>query len=155
MIPAGGADITAGLVAQLAPVTRWLHAPDTAPVQVNAVGVDLHVGEVDAARMDADGRAHPYAVIWDAPGRYDHTRLAAQVSRVVWTGTITAAGGDKTRAMWALDKIRPLLDGARLTLTAGVTGPLREVLDGSTLTKDPDADPPRWYVPTQWSTTAH
>lgn len=76
--------------------------------------------------LDPDKRVHPYAVFFPGGGRAFGDRLnKGTPTDVVWSCRILIVGGDKTRALWALDQIRPVLTGARPT----GDGRLQEGLD--------------------------
>lgn len=76
--------------------------------------------------LDPDGRVHPYAVFFPGGGHAFGDRLNQDTATdMSWTCRILIVGGDKTRALWALDKIRAKLTGARPTADAR----LKEVLD--------------------------
>jgi hypothetical protein len=56
-----------------------------------------------------------------------------------WTCRVLFVGGDRTRALWALDKIRAALTGKRPTADAR----LKEVLDQVETRVELDITPPR------------
>lgn len=76
--------------------------------------------------LDPDKRVHPYAVFFPGGGHAFGDRLNQDTAtNMSWTCRILIVGGDKTRALWALDKIRAALTNARPT----ADGRLKEVLD--------------------------
>lgn len=76
--------------------------------------------------LDPDGRVHPYAVFFPGGGHAFGDRLNQDTpTDMSWTCRILIVGGDKTRALWALDKIRGALTGKRPTSDAR----LKEALD--------------------------
>jgi hypothetical protein len=77
--------------------------------------------------LDPDGRVHPYAVYFPDGGQAISDRLNHVPTDVVWTARILIVGGDKTRALWALDKIRAALTGARPTGGARLKEALADV----------------------------
>jgi len=75
---------------------------------------------------DEDGRVHPYAVFFPGGGHAFGDRLNKDTATdLEWTCRILIVGGDKTRALWALDRIRAALTSARPTGGAR----LKEALD--------------------------
>lgn len=99
---------------------------------------------VDRAPSDPDGRAHPFVVVWPAPGTADQDRLTAALSGIVWRFQVTCAGGDRTRAAAAVDAARQALTGQRITIAAAHVGRAREIGDAGPLTEEREADPSRW-----------
>lgn len=88
---------------------------------------------------DDDGRVHPYAVYFPGGGRAFGDRLNNVPTDVAWTCRILIVGGDKTRALWALDKIRAALTGKRPTGGARLT----EALDDVTFRTETNVVPSR------------
>jgi hypothetical protein len=110
-----------------------------------APGLDVFDGEVKA-KMDSDGKAHPYAVLWAGPGRDNpaETRESDTGRALVWAFQVTAAGGDVarcrravTRTLGVLLNVRPFPDGGLIKLD----------FDPGTEREDRDVQPTRWYVP--------
>ena len=161
----------AALIEALTPITRWRHPypADGKPVLVNQVGVDVWENHVGDVRLDLDGpggtpgTAHAYLFVQTGPGSYIQPRAVTTATYTTWRPIVTVAAGTPVKAMWALDKVRPLLDGLTLTDPSGreLTAPLhegfdrRETYDPGPLRLDEDPSPPRWYVPIQYATTAH
>jgi len=103
---------------------------------------DLHVYDTELPSdppLDEDGRVHPYAVFFPGGGHGFGDRLNDAPTDVAWTCRILFVGGDKTRALWALDKIRAALTGARPTGGAR----LKEVLDDVTIRTETNVVPSR------------
>lgn len=165
MAPPTGADLTAALLAALAPVTRWRHPHpgDGPPVHVNDTGVDVWINHVGNVRIDTDGTAHAYLFVQTGPGGWRQTRAVAAATVTRWRPIITYVGGTPRKAEWALTRVRPILDGLTLTDPDGrpLTAPLHEGstpaedYDPGPLVLDEDPSPGRWYVPIQYATTAH
>ncbi|WP_152185350.1 hypothetical protein [Segeticoccus rhizosphaerae] len=113
--------------------------------------LDVFDGSVDDAgqppvRVDPDGRAHMYAVLYVSPGRPDpgEETVCGDPGQLLWSFQVTAAGGDTNRAMQAAAKVRAALTGVRL---GPATGRIREPFDPGPAREDRDPSPSRWYVP--------
>lgn len=89
--------------------------------------------------LDSDGRAHPYAVFFPGGGKAFGDRLNDIPTDLSWTCRILLVGGDKTRALWALDHVRPVLTGVRPTGGAR----LKEALDEVTFRTETNVVPSR------------
>jgi hypothetical protein len=90
--------------------------------------------------LDPDGRVHPYAVLFPGGGHAFGDRINQdQPTDMSWTCRILFVGGDRTRALWALDKIRAALTGKRPTSDAR----LKEVLDTVETRVELNITPPR------------
>jgi hypothetical protein len=89
--------------------------------------------------LDDDGRVHPYAVFFPGGGNAFGDRLNDAPTDVTWTCRILLVGGDKTRALWALDKVRAALTGKRPTGGAR----LKEALDGVVFRTETNVVPSR------------
>lgn len=63
--------------------------------------------------LDEDGGVHPYAVYFPGGGNAFGDRLNDVPTDLDWTCRILLVGGDMTRALWALDRVRAKLTGAR------------------------------------------
>lgn len=107
--------------------------------------LDVFDGEVKA-RMDSDGLAHPYAVLWAGPGRDDPTaeRESGPVDALVWSFQVTAAGGDVARCRRAVARTTGALVGKRLFPAGGF---IRLDVDPGPEREDRDEAPYRWFVP--------
>lgn len=89
---------------------------------------------------DPDGRVHPYAVFYPGGGNAFGDRLNADApTDLSWTCRILFVGGDKDRALDALDWIRAALTGKRPTGGAR----LKEVLDDVTIRTETNVVPSR------------
>lgn len=117
--------------------------------------VNHYDGEVPGTPpTDPDGRVHAYAVFYPAPGNPRARRMDRIPDTLDWTFQVTCVGGDRTRAMWCVDRIRGRLTGARVTIPAGPTVILDEVGDPGPLRRDETVNPVRLYLPLLYSTTA-
>src|SRR5665647_1579661 len=88
------------------------------------VNLDIMDGSVDDAgqpgvRLDPDGRAHMYAVLYTSPGWLTSDRAVAAPSTLGWSFQVTCAGGDVHRCLTAAAKTRAALTGTRLTTGSG------------------------------------
>lgn len=110
-----------------------------------APNLDVFDGAVKA-RMDSDGKAHPYAALWASPGRDnpDEQRECGTARALVWTFQVTAAGGDVDRCRRAVDRTLAALLNVRLFPNGGR---IRLDFDPGPEREDRDESPPRWYVP--------
>lgn len=108
-------------------------------------GLDVFDGTV-TARMDSDGRAHPYAVLWASPGRPDPTqeRVTGNGAGLAWSFQVTAAGGDVARCRRAVTRTLTALLGRRLVEGGGR---IRLDADPGPEREDRDVTPSRWFVP--------
>lgn len=104
---------------------------------------DLNVFDTELPEnppLDPDRRVHPYAVFFPGGGNAFSDRLNKDTATdVAWNCRILFVGGDKTRALWALDRIRAALTGARPTGGAR----LKEVLDDVTIRTETNVVPSR------------
>lgn len=90
--------------------------------------------------LDPDKRVHPYAVFFPGGGHAFGDRLNKDLpTDLSWTCRILIVGGDKTRALWALDKIRAALTGKRPTGGAR----LKEALDDVVFRTETNVTPTR------------
>lgn len=109
-------------------------------------GLDVFDGEPQA-RMDSDGRAHPYAAVYVTPGTPVDRALAAYSGHVVgWQ--VTAAGGDAERCRRAVDRVRAGLVDQWITV-GGVDRQILELegYDPGPMRVDQAVTPPRSWVP--------
>ena len=113
--------------------------------------LDVFVGEPTAV-MDSDGRAHPYTAIYPSPGQALRRPMAGTATELLWSFQTTCAGGDPTRALRAIQRVRDRLDGHRLTIDGLIVGVLREqeFYEPGPLRPDKDVSPPRWWAPLMW-----
>lgn len=118
------------------------------PLLHAVTGVNTYDGAVPKTPpLDPDGTVHAYAVLYMSPGRPAGLMLDATASSLFAGFQITCVGGDPTRTLWCVDKIRAALldvevtlDGRKHTITASELNP-------GTLRRDDDVTPPRHYVP--------
>lgn len=89
--------------------------------------------------LDSDGRVHPYVVFFPGGGRAYGDRLNDAPTDLTWTCRVLFVGGDKERALRALEKVRAALTGKRPTGGAR----LKEVLDEVTIRTETDVVPSR------------
>jgi hypothetical protein len=90
--------------------------------------------------LDPDGRVHPYVVLFPGGGHAFGTRINKDLpTDMSWGCRVLFVGGDRTRALWALDKIRAALTGKRPTGGAR----LKEVLDQVETRVELNITPPR------------
>jgi len=118
-------------------------------VLMTTTNLDVFDGSVDDAgqgsvRMDPDGRAHMYAVLYVSPGRNIPGNLTGAPSHLAWSFQVTAAGGDVNRVLTAAKKVRSALTGVRLTTSGGL---VNESTDPGPIRQDLAVSPSRWYVP--------
>lgn len=127
-------------------------------------GVNAFDGAVDIPAYDADDEAthpfwdlddagrpvdvHAYAVFYPSPGRRDRRTVAPGSTNVAWSFQVTCVGGDRTRALWCVDKVTTALTGHRLQLPGRRGGGLiSELADPGPIRIDRDVTPYRHYVP--------
>lgn len=85
------------------------------------------IGAPGKVRIDSDGAAHPYAVVWgDAASSYG-SALCATPTEYVWQPTITAAGGDPARCLRAVAAIRAAVLDWTPAIPGWSAGPMREL----------------------------
>lgn len=101
---------------------------------------------------DASGRVDTYAVVWFTPGSVpDAARNLEHDPQggLTWDARVTVAGGRKWDVIDAIGTVRSRLEGWR-----PVPGSLLAEVDtgGTTVQRDPDTSPPRWFVPLQFRT---
>ena len=107
--------------------------------------VDIFVGEA-GARMDSDGKAHAYIVLYPYTALADRAEedLQASSSLRLQRFQATCAGGDVRRALIAVERLQDTVVGKVL---APGTGVVREDGDLGPLRKDLTVSPNRWYAP--------
>lgn len=96
---------------------------------------------------DPDGRVHAYTVFYPAAGFRSSNRVGAGLSFLDWSFQVTCVGGDRTRCLWCVDKIRSAFTGRRLTLTGGRAGRIRELGNPGPVRIAQDVAPTRAYLP--------
>lgn len=120
---------------------------------LTTTAMPAYVGDVPAKPpADTTGRVKPYSVIWPSAGYLpDYARTAggtdAEDSGLEWPVQVTVAAGDPAWCLQAAASVRARMAGA--VLVAGA-GPLREESASPAMQKDPDVQPPRWFVPLLW-----
>lgn len=102
---------------------------------------------------DDDGRVHAYAVYFPSSG-WAHALLACGgTDSLDWSFQITCAGGDRTRALWCVSKVRGVLSGARVTV-GGQGLLIREIGDPGPIRRDDKVSPTRFYLPLLFAVNA-
>lgn len=100
------------------------------------------------------GVVKPYAILYAGGGRGYSDRLAGGTSALSWSPQVTVAAGHPADCLAAVDRVRAQLTDQPLTISDGVTGHLREVVDPGNVRVDEQVTPPRFYVPMIFQTTA-
>lgn len=96
---------------------------------------------------------HAYAVYYPGPG-WDHALLADGAGDSLdWTFQISCVGGDRTKALWCVERVRSVLTGVRLTV-ADQQLMLHEVTDPGGVRRDDDETPSRFWLPLQYRLNA-
>ena len=114
-------------------------------------GLDVFDGE-PTARMDSDGRAHPYAAVYPSGGRVVALALCGQHVDGAWSAQVTCAGGDRARCMRAVARVRSALTDWAPTVTGLSVAPLAELDDYSPESRvDRDVSPSRTWVALQFT----
>lgn len=108
------------------------------------------LGEPGSPPSDADGRVHAYAILYTAPGNLYRSSLNSAQTSLEGSFQVTCAGGDQTRALWCVGKVRGALLGAAVTVD-GVTRYIRgREEDPGPMRRDDDKKPPRHYLPLEF-----
>jgi hypothetical protein len=115
-------------------------------------GVNAFDGEVTDPPLDTDGRVHAYAVYYPDPAHARSNRAGGTPNTLDWGCQVTCVGGDRTRALWCVDKVRAALTGRRVTID-GRRGVLAEVGNPGPIRRDTDVSPVRFYVPLEFHTS--
>lgn len=103
--------------------------------------------------LDDDKRVHAYAVYYPGGG-FAHAQLACGgTDSLDWTFQITCAGGDRTRALWSVNKVRAALSGQRVTVN-GQDLLIREQGDPGFVRRDAQVQPTRFYLPLTFAVNA-
>lgn len=96
--------------------------------------------------VDPDGRVHAYAVYYPGPG-WAHALLGCGgTDSLDWSFQVTCAGGDRTRALWCVSKVRTALSGHTITI-AGQALQIQEVPNSAPIRRDDGVSPARSYTP--------
>lgn len=108
---------------------------------LNAIpSLGVYETKVEDPPKDDDGRVHPYCVYYPGRGKAFGDRLNQDTPTVAtWTARILFVGGDPTRAMWAVGKIRTQLTGRLLSNGSR----LKETLDDITTHTETNVVPSR------------
>ena len=114
--------------------------------------VNAFDGEVTNPPLDPDGRVHAYAVYYPNPGHAHSLRAGRTAHTLNWGCQVTCVGGDRTRALWCIQKVRTALTGARLVID-GRRSILTEIGNPGPLRRDDDVSPPRLYLPLEFRTS--
>lgn len=125
-----------------------LEVHDAVWAKLDAVAnINAYDGEVpNNPPLDADGRVHAYAVLYMSPGRLYAGALNGAQTSLDGTHQVTCVGGDATRALWCIDKVRTGLLGS-ITI-AGRVYTIRALdEDPGNVRPDLDKTPPRHYGP--------
>ena len=97
----------------------------------------------DNPPKDSYGAVNAYTVLYPGAGVGYSRRLARSVpTNLDWTFQITCVGGDDTRCLWCVDKVRAAFTGARLGNRR-----IRELGESGVIRRDDDVSPPRFFVP--------
>lgn len=124
-------------------------------VKLDAVtNINAYDGEVPSTPpLDADARVHAYAVLYAAPGNLHASALNGAQGALLGSGQITCVGGDPTRALWCVDKVRT---GLATTVTLdGRAYPIRfREEDPGPVRRDDAVSPPRHWVPLEFQVFA-
>lgn len=113
-----------------------------------AAGINAYDGEVPKTPpLDEDGRVHAYAVLYVGAGRPTALMLDAVQDSLLGGFQVTCAGGDPTRALWCVDRVRTLLVGAEITVDGHTHQVTASDIDPGQVRRDDDVTPPRHYVP--------
>lgn len=130
--------------------TRAVHEPVWALLD-GIFGVNTYDAEVpNNPPLDPDGRVHAYAVLYMAPGRPTALTLDATQGSLFAGFQVTCVGGDPTRALWCLDKVRGALVGAFITVDGREHQITASEFDPGTVRRDDDVTPPRHYIPDRY-----
>lgn len=116
--------------------------------------ITVYDGEVPTTPpVDAEGRVHPYLVLYPGGGNATRTALDATSSLTAWSFQVTAVGGDPQRCLWAAAAAASALVDVRLAIPDWVCAPL-EQQPTPDMARDDKPRPPRFYVPLRFSTVA-
>lgn len=102
---------------------------------------------------DEDGRVHAYAVLYASPGLLFSTDLTGNQSALLGSFQVTCVGGDTTRALWCVDKVRTAM--ATTVTLDGRAYPIRaREEDPGPVRRDDDVNPARFWVPVEFQVFA-
>lgn len=103
----------------------------------------------DPPQADGQGRVFPYCVVWSSPGAAPAEAAVHDVSTGLdWAEQVTVAAGDPGWCLQAVPLVRAAAVGAVLVPDAGPL--IDETPRSRGVLRDPDAGPPRWFVPLQF-----
>lgn len=126
----------------MSPLPTVTPAADAVLALLQAI-TDINVYDTELPKdppTDSDGRVHPYAVFFPGGGGAFGDRLNKDLATdMAWNCRILLVGGDKTRALRALDRVRAALTNSRPTGGAR----LKEVLDEVTFRTETNVVPSR------------
>lgn len=116
--------------------------------------VNTYDGEVPKTPpLDPDGRVHAYAVLYATPGNLHTTNLTGVQSALLGGFQVTCVGGNPTRALWCVDKVRTAM--ATTVTIDGRAYPIRaREEDPGSVRRDDDVSPPRHWVPVEFQVFA-
>lgn len=135
--------------------TTALSVHDAVWAKLNAItGVNAYDGEVPGnPPTDLDGRVHAYAVLYASPGNLYASALDGSQATLLGSFQVTCVGGDPTRALWCVDKVRTAL--ATTVTLGGHVVPIRAREDDpGAVRRDDDKVPPRHWVPVDFQVFA-
>lgn len=113
--------------------------------------VNTYDAEVPGAPpTDEDGRVHAYAVYYPGPGVLRALDMGATPTDLEWTFQVNCVGGDRTRALWCVGRVRAALTGTWLTVN-GQEVQLHETTDPGPVHRDDKVTPPRFWLPLSYA----
>lgn len=95
--------------------------------------------------MDGDGRAHIHAALYMGPGKPDDERAATAFASTNVTFQVTAVGGDQSRCLLAIEKVKAALHGLRVGDDSSLL--ICDPFDPGAIRVDRDPSPSRSYLP--------
>lgn len=127
-------------------------------LQVMGEPVAVERGQFDeqAPTISAtDSRVRPYLVLWTTPGRRDETQedLGATSAPLIWSFTVVAVGPDARTVDQLVDKVDPLLQFWRPTITGVSIDPIRSQWAGEPLAPSQNPVTTRFFAPLPYATT--
>jgi hypothetical protein len=126
--------------------------PDTAPhhdailARLNTAITAYDAEVPPSPPVDPDGRVHPYTVLHMSAGEPVVDSLAFTQDTLDLPFQVTCVGGDITRCLWAVDKVRGALLGQVLAVPGRSLSPIAS--DGNSGAPRPDEEvtPPRHFL---------
>lgn len=116
--------------------------------------INAYDGEVPKTPpLDPDQRVHAYAVLYISLGNVFATALSGTQGALLGAGQVSCVGGDPTRALWCVGKVRA---GLATTVTLdGKSYPIRlREEDPGPLRRDDNVSPPRHWGPVEFQVFA-